>query len=430
VIVLLAPAAVFAQEVPRGPQGLFGGVRPDARANTRLDFGVSLAQGYDQDIPAPLIGTVDPNAAQTGGYTTMLNATASYARRRNRTEIAANVASTIRHDSEPGETRNGGYSAGIGFNTSLGGRTTLFLNQAASFSPTYLYGLFPTDAQPLPGDAHTTSTDFTVSTYESYLYATNLSLKREFSPRRRIELIGDYLYTDRLHESDMWTDIDSYGVGIGYVQRVARTTGLSARVRYRSGSFGYTSQGTSTEVGAEFGFDYERPLSASRRLTLGVGVGVSGTDIPERVTTDVGFARQYRGTANANFGYQFGRSWRASASVSRGIEYMPDLPTPVFAQGLGASVDGLLSRRLDLTVSAGYSTGESILTREGLVFDTYAGRVRMRYALSRNLAAYGEYLYYFYDFRGGLQLLPGIPNGLERNGARAGLTLWVPALRR
>jgi hypothetical protein len=432
VILLLAPAAVFAQTpaAPRGPQGLFGGVKPDAGANTRLDFGVSVVQGYDQDIPTALVGTVDPNSLQSGGYTTMLNATANYAWRRNRTEVAANGASAIRHDSELGATRNGGHGAGLGVNTRVGGRTSLYLNQSASYSPTYLYSLFPTGGALVPGDAPPVSTDFNVSSFESYFYETKLSMKHELTPRRRVELGGDYTYTDRLQESDGWSDVDGYGVNAGYTQQVARNTGVSAKVRYHSGTFGYFADGTSTEIGGDFSIDYQRPLSASRRLSLSLGVGVSGTDIPQQVTTEVGFDRQYRGTLDATVGYQFGRSWQARANVRRGVEYNPDLPTPVYAQGAGASVDGLLSRRTDLSASVGYSTGESIFNREGLIFDTYAARLKLRFALSRNLAAYGEYLYYYYDFRGGLQLLPGIPSGLERNGARAGLTLWVPALRR
>jgi hypothetical protein len=39
-------------------------------------------------------------------------------------------------------------------------------------------------------------------------------------------------------------------------------------------------------------------------------------------------------------------------------------------------------------------------------------------------------LYYFYDFAEGTPLLVGVPPGLERHGVRAGLTLWMPALRK
>jgi hypothetical protein len=45
------------------------------------------------------------------------------------------------------------------------------------------------------------------------------------------------------------------------------------------------------------------------------------------------------------------------------------------------------------------------------------------------LAAYSEYLYYVYDFRGTTQLTPGIPLQLERSGLRAGLTVLLPVFR-
>ena len=123
-------------------------------------------------------------------------------------------------------------------------------------------------------------------------------------------------------------------------------------------------------------------------------------------------------------------SWRRSCRGRGTSRYLADLPVPVFADGVGAAVDGLISRRVDVSASAGYSNGESALSRDSLRFDTYTGNLRVRYALSRTFAMYGEYLYYYYDFRGSAQLLAGIPPGLERNGVRAGLTLWVPALRR
>ena len=50
--------------------------------------------------------------------------------------------------------------------------------------------------------------------------------------------------------------------------------------------------------------------------------------------------------------------------------------------------------------------------------------------LTPTLATYAEYVYYFYDFGDNVRLAPGVPSGLERNGVRVGLTLWVPALRR
>jgi hypothetical protein len=80
--------------------------------------------------------------------------------------------------------------------------------------------------------------------------------------------------------------------------------------------------------------------------------------------------------------------------------------------------------------SARYSSGESALRQDGFWFDTYTGDLRVRYALTRKLAAFADYFYYYYDFKGDPRLLVGIPPTLERSGIRAGLMLWVPVLPR
>jgi len=106
------------------------------------------------------------------------------------------------------------------------------------------------------------------------------------------------------------------------------------------------------------------------------------------------------------------------------------LSEPISADRGSVSVEGLLTRRVDVLASAGYSNGESALNRQRSTFDTYTSDVRLRYALTRTFAAYVEYLYYFYDSRGSTPIAPGGSSGLERKGVRTGLTLLVPALRR
>jgi hypothetical protein len=83
-----------------------------------------------------------------------------------------------------------------------------------------------------------------------------------------------------------------------------------------------------------------------------------------------------------------------------------------------------------VTISGAYASGESIVSREALAFDTYTGDVNVRYAVTRTLAVFGEYFYYFYDIQNGALLLPGMPPGLKRNGVRVGLTFWMPTVRR
>ena len=190
-----------------------------------------------------------------------------------------------------------------------------------------------------------------------------------------------------------------------------------------------TTGATLTEHGVEAGLEYRRPLSASRQVTVNGRLGSAALLLPERVRAISVRREPYRVTGDLAASYQFRRTWQARATYRRGVEYVAGLAEPVFTDGFTANVDGWLARRIHTLASAAYSSGESTWNPSSMRFDTYTGTVRLRYTLTRGLAAFGEYLYYFYDFRGTTQLGPGIPQSLERNGGRAGFTLDVPVLR-
>jgi hypothetical protein len=111
------------------------------------------------------------------------------------------------------------------------------------------------------------------------------------------------------------------------------------------------------------------------------------------------------------------------------MEYVPALTEPVFSDGVSASIDGTITRRLDLTISGAYTNGESVFQGTS-AFDSYNGDLRLRYALNRTLATYIQYLYYVYDFGGNTRLAAGMAPRLERNAVRAGFMLWLPVVKR
>jgi hypothetical protein len=185
-----------------------------------------------------------------------------------------------------------------------------------------------------------------------------------------------------------------------------------------------------TENALEFGVNYSRRLSATRRATLRFNAGASAADVPQPTLSGNVIFRQYLGRGSADFEYQFQRTWQARANYRRGIEYVVDIPEPVFANSVSVGIDGFVAKRVDVAISGGYSSGASILNSSALAFDTYTGNLRVRYALTRLVAMYGEYLYYFYDFAAGTPVIVGVPPGLERHGGRVGFTLWMPALRK
>jgi hypothetical protein len=412
---------------PRAPQGLFGGIRPDETATKRLEVSVSLIEGYDDDVPYALRPTIDPSGLQSGGFSTGVGTTGSFVWRSHRSEFGANASSNLRYSAAGEVQRSVGHGAGIGYSRQVMDRTNVSISQSATYSPTYMYGLFPVDDSAAVGAAPATSLDYSVGDFESYTHLTTVSLRRDFTRRNRLTVSGDYQYIDRLRETDLWSDSNSYSASAEYLHNVARNTALTGSVRYRSGAYGYTGEGKTIEAGVDFGVDYTRPLSASKRVTARFNVGAVRADLPATVT---GFTRRTRGTGELGLAYQFARTWQARANLRRSLEYMVDLPTPVFTDGVSAGVDGLLSRRVDVSMFVGYSENASLENRDSLQFDTYTANVRGRYALNRSLAVYLEYLRYYYEFRGSARLLVGIPPRWDRSGVRAGLTLWVPVLGR
>ena len=433
----------------RPAQGVFGGIRPDESAPTRLDFDVSLIGAYDDDVPADVQSIVDPTGLQNGGYSTIVNAKATYNWNGNRTQFGAAASSTVRHYAELGETQSVGHGVGVGVTTRLPWRMTLFVNQSASYSPAYFYSVFPAGPTDIPGFADTTNPDFAVNNgLESYTYMTQVRLGRDLTQRDTLSFTGQYDYSDRVARRELplnlmqWNDVSSFLVLGQYTRRVSANTNLSGEARYRSGDYGYGFEGKSTEAGLQFGVNHTKVLSATRRAAIRLNVGVSGTDLPgniigdqsivgdESLLDDIAFTRQYRGVGDVGFAYQFGRTWQTALNFQRGVEYLPEFPRPVFTDGVTLSGDGLLSRRVDISARASYSDGASAFNSNSLQFTTYGGNVRVRYAWNRILATYGEYLYYYYHFRNRTVLQPDIPSSLERNGVRVGLTLWVPAIRR
>jgi hypothetical protein len=80
-----------------------------------------------------------------------------------------------------------------------------------------------------------------------------------------------------------------------YARKVSRNTAITAQYRYRAGAFGYTNDLRTTEHALNFGIDYSRPLSATRRAIARFNIGVSGADVPESIQGQNVIFRQVHG---------------------------------------------------------------------------------------------------------------------------------------
>jgi hypothetical protein len=207
-------------------------------------------------------------------------------------------------------------------------------------------------------------------------------------------------------------------------QRIRRNVHLSGEYEYRAAEFG--DQGRSTEHRLTFGADYSRALSSSRRANFRLEVTPSTLELPPAVTpTDVS-GPVFRLQGEAAVEYQLGRTWRASGSGRREVQYLIVLNEPVYSNSARVVLEGLVTRRIDVAVTAAYATGASAVTQSSQI-ETYSGDAKVRFALTRSFAVYTEYLYLYYDLRGYQQITPELPRIFRQHGVRVGLTLWTSA---
>lgn len=427
------PAMAQPSTPSRAFRGLFGANNTTTTNGQSLSLNVTIAEAYDDDVMS--LGGPTLRADPVHGYYSLLSAGAEYAHRSENVQVGFSALSALRYDSGPGivNTMSGGVAAGI--STRLPGRGQWHLDQSVSYSPSYLYGLFPDGSTDSPGSLPPTSSqDYAANGNAAYAYQTSTGFTRGVSRRGSISASGDVVITDFLGRVSGPGDTKSYSVRAGYDHSLARNTVANLGYRFVGGNAGFAAGESTVEHGIEFGIETARPLSATRKATFALTVGPSTVLVPaDAVVAGAvptgGSERLFRFAGGLDAGYQFRRTWEARASYRRGLEYVAGIRAPVLTGAASASVSGLLSRRVDLSLSAGYSDGSSALLTTS-TFTTYTADARLRYALTRSWALYTEYFYYFYDFSGTTLLAPGLPERLKRNAVRGGLTLWLPILKR
>jgi hypothetical protein len=431
--VLGAPSPCLAQGPSERPAGgLFGG-RSGSSDGQRLDLSATLLEAYDDNLLAEA-GSVSPGSPVVSGFFTMLQMDGRYRWANSRIDLGVSGGSAFRYDTYLSDVRTISGTAGVGLGIRIGRATRFSLNQGAAYSPSYLFALFPSLDEAAPGDAPVGAPDYASNDASSYSYASTARLTHGLTRRVSWSVDADYSYTDVTDPRAALDDTRSYGVRTGLSRNLSRYTALRGEYEYRTGEMGSAFAGPTSEHGIQIGVDRRYVLSATRQAGFDISVGVSRVQgfvgVQSRVES-VAAANDafYRLNVDANGTYQFGRSWQARAAYTRGVEYVPELTEPVFVDSFNGTVTGLLSRRVDLGFNAGYSRGASVLSTAS-PFDSYTASVRSRIAATETIALQLEYLYYFYDFHEGALLAPGLPPRLERNGIRAGVTFWIPALGR
>jgi hypothetical protein len=429
VLVIAFIAAASANATVAQAQGLFGGPLSETGRGQRFNVTFMVSQAYDTEIPAELRARLPQNDPQLGGFSTMLGTSAEYTNTGRRGQIVGSGQTSFRYSRQLAEVAPVSHSGAIGARVNLSRTASVEANQTVAYSPSYLYQLFPGVTPPGLGEAVAAAPEFRVDQTDSYNYGTTGTLAVGSERGNRFTASADYQHTEYRGDIVTRPNLTTYGRRAGYSRGVGRNVTVSTEYEYRTGQFEF---GDAKEHRVNIGADYSRALSSTRRATFRIRLSPSFMDIPEDDPDALVTGRVRRLQADGTAEFQLHRAWQTGASYRRNTEYTPAFLEPVLTDSISAQVTGLITRRLDVTASTGYARVGSALNRGDTPLepesqlDTYVVTVKLRYAMSRRLALYTEYLYYVYELRGETLLAPDLPPTFEQSGIRVGLVFALP----
>ncbi len=419
---------------------LFGGAaRSTSNRPDSLDFTTSIFGGYDDDIFARGQGPRSPNA-QVGGNFVGGQAAANYLHRFTNASFSVNTASALRWLPDTDELVPTFYTAGVGYATALGPRNTLTTRYTAAYRPFFSVvpfaggntvgaSLQDSGISQNPGLMPTSGPDdFTVSADRPALQHTGtLQLSRRLSPRSGVDVMGDYGVAD--FRSPEFDDVNNthWRVAGRYTYDLTKFAALRLGYGYRM--FG-TGEGDRTgNHDIDVGVNYNQPFVFQRGRTQFAFTTGTTLLVRENVTAE-GQSQDrinFLAVGTADLMHSFRAPWQAQLTYARSVGFLDGLSDPYQGDQVMATLGGLLTRSLDLSLSAGYLSGAIGLSDRN--FDTAIAGVRLRQGITQNLALFAQYFYFQYSFDDDIAEQLIVAPELERQGFRAGLTLWLPLIR-
>lgn len=435
--------AVASSTAPAAPSrpfsGLFGGAAPsgDSRGHTLgLSASVFAAhlKGEAIDDPNTQADILADGTFDYGGGSAALDY--GYAWRHANVGTFGNVSTAYipEYDNEDRDPWVNRWSVGAnaGFNKELSRKLRAAGAAAVDYSPYYQQDLLSQASVPTLGSPlGTPGLDFVLGRNPSVNTQLNGSLGYTISRRGSLE--GYYTLSRRDFTSDdtssaLFTDYYDQIVGGRYVHRLNRWVGARAGYGYRTARLGLQNDRTFHSHELDVGVDGGRSFALSRRTTFSFNTG-SSVFVTQGTDAEVAPARtRWFLTGAADLVHAWARSWSANVGTSRSVNYEAGFDRPLLSNQVYAGFGGLLTRRVDVRLTGSYVSGSVGFSTGGNGFDTSSATGSIRWAIARNLAAYGQYFYYHYSFDSGVVLPVFLQHGLDRQGISVGLTTWFPLI--
>jgi hypothetical protein len=441
-----------AQEPPPGglaprpqtpaPQGSAIFAAADARGlaerSERLNLLVQLFGGYDDDVLAQQSSGVPPTTQQrlasaAAGLATGVGATITYSqpgllfnRPQGKGDFRGWLDSSLRYYPALDNLTGAYHRFGLELSAPVTRRVKLYASPRGDYSPRYSFELlsgpattsaespqpsFVTDAAPQPG------IDYSVVANNSFRYGVAGAALIEVGTRSTLSV--DAGYSKRQSNLENF-DMEVRDTGVSFDHQFSRDGSLELGYSYVKGVHGTGLETTAHNI--DIGADYRRPLSHTRRTFLSFD---TGSTIAESEVS----GRRVQAVGSASLVHYVKRTWTGKLEYRRRLQYLDGFDRPLFGDAVTTGVNGLLSRRLELSARAAYTSGTVGLSLRAPRFESYTASARLRRALSRTLAGYVEAIFYRYSFDDDAPRPPGLPREFDRLAFRCGLSVWVPLLR-
>lgn len=425
-ITMAGASAALAQSSARPYRGLFGGDASEwtqtlsASGAASIGYDTSAFSQGDDGLPVPFV--IPASMRSDARMYSLVNGGLSYSFNGERVQLGASASSTLRHYPQASLFVPGGYSAAVGMSFSLRSGTQFGVSQSYSAQPAMIFQPFVTIFEQPLGQVVAPDYDFAAadSRYTSYSTGAQVaqtlwrSAALSFSYGRQMAVFSKQ---DARYESQLaggrFTQGIARGIGVraGYSYGDTRYQGEAARV-YRSHSI-------------DAGIDYNRPISLSRRTRLSLGTGSAAL-------TD-GRLTRYEITGGARLTRDIGRTGQAVVGYTRNVGFYESLRAPFIYDSVDAALGGMFGRRLSYRSFAGVLFGE-LAASDGVTsrdrFDTWHAGSNLSFALTRNLAIAGDYVFYRAWFEAPLFILQDTTPMVHRHSVRVSLRAWVPLLQR
>lgn len=409
------PGEEETEKVPERPlRGLFGGSwsQPTGTALT-----ISVFEEYANDLRAASDDYPVRSLLLRSGYFAGMRANLSYDRRTPQGTLALRGEGSGRYYPDLQEYSIPRFRSELDFmrytNRSRSARVRV--GQRVDYAPYY--------SLPVPGSLVSPLLDRVglganredhLVGRESYISNSDVSYSRDLTPRTSLSVDGGYRFT---YSADPSFDVRDLRVGGHALHRFTPSFGLRSGYGYRVGTLPAGSiTGTLRSQDVDFGMEYTRPLSKTRRASF---VATSGAAVIE-----MGSQRMYRMTANGSVKYDTPDRWALQIDYDRGVQVIEGFTEPIFSDGVMARLSGLFGPRIEASVEVGGAIGQ--IGEVGRRYHNVQAAAQVRYAFNRYMAVEVQGLSYQYDFEPGTTLIELMPRAMDRRGGRVSLVFWLP----